>query len=39
MPTKQGGGNVGIESGITVRPGFRWQLSMNPNYVRETDSQ
>ena len=34
-----GGRNLGVESGISIRPGSRWQLSIDPKYLRQTDSQ
>lgn len=33
------GGSAGGGASISFRPGSRWQLSMNPNYIRQADSQ
>lgn len=33
------GGSAGGGASISFRPGSRWQLSINPNYIRQTDSQ
>jgi hypothetical protein len=34
-----GGKNAAFSGNVSVRPGSRWQLSINPAYVRQTDSQ
>ncbi len=34
-----GGRALNLAGGLSVRPGARWQLSLNPTYFRETDSQ
>jgi hypothetical protein len=33
------GVNAGVSGTLSFRPGARWQLSINPSYVRQTDSQ
>ena len=33
------GRSLDVEAGISFRPGSRWQLSINPSYLRQTDSQ
>ena len=33
------GGSAGGGASISFRPGSRWQLSINPNYIRQADSQ
>ncbi len=36
---ESGGRSLNVESGISFRPGSQWQLSINPEYLRQTDSQ
>jgi hypothetical protein len=31
--------NAGVSGTVSFRPGSRWQLSINPGYVRQTDAQ
>jgi hypothetical protein len=33
------GRNLAVEGSISIQPGSRWQLSINPEYLRQTDSQ
>ena len=33
------GQRLNVRGGFSFRPGTRWQLSMTPNYIRQTDSQ
>ena len=34
-----GGKNVNVSPTVSFRPGPRWNISLNPRYVRQTDSQ
>ena len=36
---EDGGLEFGVNGGLSLRPGARWQLSVNPSYVRRIDSQ
>ena len=35
----QGGWRANYSAGLTIRPGARWQLSLDPNYTVNTDSR